>query len=115
MHEMSLVQYAMDAVEQRALGLGIRHVRGVYLVVGEMRGALPDLMEYGFRVLSRSRPLFFGAELHMETRGVEVCCNRCGKRYGVREFHDVSCPDCGGREYTLVQGNELYIDSFEGE
>lgn len=110
-----MVQYAMDAVERRALGLGIRHVRGVYLVVGEMRGALPELMEYGFRVLSRSRPLFFGAALHMETRGVEVCCNRCGRRYGVQEFHDVSCPDCGGREYTLVQGNELYIDSFEGE
>ena len=114
MHEMSLVQYAMDAVEQRAMGMGIRHVRGVYLVIGEMRGALPELMEYGFRVLSRSRPLFFGAVLHMELRSVEAQCADCGRRYGVREFPGVACPDCGSRVYTLVQGNELYIESFEG-
>jgi hydrogenase nickel insertion protein HypA len=115
MHEMSLVQYAMDAVEQRALGMGIHHVYGIYLVVGEMRGALPDLMDYGFRVLSRSRPLFFGAQLHMELRGVEVQCNDCAERYGVQEFHHITCPACGSGAYTLVQGNELYIDYFEGE
>lgn len=115
MHETSLIQYTLDAVERRALVMGIRRVKRVYLVVGDMRGALPDLMQYGFRILTRSRPLFSDAVLEIESRNVVLQCSRCGKEYPVTEFHGVTCPDCGAPDYTVVQGNELYIDSFEGE
>lgn len=115
MHETSLIQYTLDAVERRALVMGICRVKRVYLVVGDMRGALPDLMQYGFRILTRSRPLFSDAVLEIESRNVVLQCSRCGKEYPVTEFHGVTCPDCGAPDYTVVQGNELYIDSFEGE
>ena len=115
MHETSLIQYTLDAVERRALVMGIRHVKRIYLVVGDMRGALPDLMQCGFKILTRSRPLFSGAELEIEERSVVLRCSRCGKEYPAEEFHGVTCPDCGAPEYSLIQGNELYIDSFEGE
>ena len=115
MHETSLIQYTLDAVERRALAMGIRHVKRVYLVVGDLRGALPDLMQYGFRILTRSRPLFTDAVLEIEGKKVVLRCSRCGREYSVEEFHGVTCPDCGAPDYTVVQGNELYIDSFEGE
>ena len=115
MHETSLIQYTLDAVERRALVMGICHVKRVYLVVGDMRGALPDLMQYGFRILTRSRPLFSDAVLEIESKNVVLRCSCCGREYSVEEFHGVTCPDCGAPDYTVVQGNELYIDSFEGE
>ena len=115
MHETSLIQYTLDAVERRALVMGIRHVKRVCLVVGDLRGALPDLMQYGFKILARSRPLFSDAVLEIESKNVVLRCSRCGREYSVEEFHGVTCPDCGAPDYTVVQGNELYIDSFEGE
>ena len=47
MHETSLIQYTLDAVERRALAMGIRHVKRVYLVVGDLRGALPEISGLG--------------------------------------------------------------------
>lgn len=109
------MQYTLDAVEQKALALQLRHVKKIYLVVGQMRGALPDLLQEAFRILSYSRPVFHQAVLEIEERPVVLQCRSCGKRYGAAEFHGVKCPDCGAPEYAVVQGNELYIDSFEGE
>ena len=115
MHETSLIQYTLDAVERQALIMRIRRVRSIKIVVGDMRGALPDLMQYGFRILTRHRPLFYGAELEIESRGVVLECQSCKECYTVQEFHNVACPKCASAEYIIVEGNELYIDFFEGE
>ena len=115
MHETSLMQYTLDAVEHRVFALQMHTVKSIDLVVGEMRGALPELLQEAFRILTYARPVFHGAQLHIEERPVVLQCQKCGKRYSAADFHQVACPDCGAPEYAIVQGNELYIDSFEGE
>ena len=70
MHETSLIQYTLDAVERRALVMGIHHVKRIYLIVGDLRGALPELMQYGIQILTRNRPLFSGVVLEIENRAV---------------------------------------------
>lgn len=115
MHETALIQYTLDAVERQAMQLRIRQVKSIKIVVGDLRGALPDLMQHGFRILTAKRPLFHGTVLEIEHREVVLKCRQCRQEYRVREFHDVSCPCCGTQEYTIARGNELYIDSFEGE
>ena len=115
MHETSLIQYTLNAVEAQAIRMCLHHVRSIRIVVGEMRGAVPELMQYGFRILCRKRPLFSGAVLEIETREIRLKCGRCGGVYHVDDFHEVVCPDCGASDYRLVEGDELYIDSFEGE
>lgn len=115
MHETSLIQYTLNAVEQKALTMSICHVCSIRLVIGGMRGALPNLMQHAFKMLCRSRPLFFDAALDIIECPVVLQCNDCNNKYTIVEFHAITCPDCWGTEYTVVQGNELYIDSFEGE
>ena len=115
MHETSLIQYTLDAVEQKALAMGICHVHSIHLVIGEMRGALPNLMQHAFKILCRSRALFFDAVLDIVECPVVLQCNACKKEYTIVEFHGITCPDCGAPGYMVIQGNELYIDSFEGE
>lgn len=46
----------------------IRKMQSIRIVVGQMRGALPDLMQYAFQILTRSRPLFEHARLEIDTR-----------------------------------------------
>lgn len=115
MHETSLIQYTLDAVEHQAQLMQIQKVRSIRLVVGEMRGALPDLMDYAFQILTRARPLFAGARLDIEARSVLLECCKCRMQYKGGGFHAVACPACGAPEYQVIEGNELYIDSFEGE
>lgn len=115
MHETSLIQYTLDAVEQKSLAMGISHVRSIHLVIGEMRGALPNLMQHAFKILCRSRPLFFDATLEIVECPVVLQCNTCKREYTIVEFHGVTCPDCCAPDYSVVEGNELYIDFFEGE
>lgn len=52
MHETSLIKFTLEAVERRARELGIRHVSDIYLVVGELRGAIPEQMQAAFQILT---------------------------------------------------------------
>lgn len=115
MHETSLVKFTLDAVEQRALVYNIHHVKSIQLVIGEMRGAIPTLMQEAFKLLTYRRPVFEGTVLEITEKQVTIRCKDCGHVFHVDDFHDVVCPECGGKKYDIVTGNELYIESFEGD
>lgn len=115
MHETSLIEFTLNAVEDRCMQLGLRRVKCIHLVVGELRGALPELMQEAFSILTYKRPAFHGAVLDIETRPVQLRCEACGAHFTPADFHAVACPVCGGGRYAVAQGNELLIDSFEGE
>lgn len=115
MHETSLIDFTLNAVESRCIALGIRRVKSIRLVVGDMRGALPELMQEAFSILTYQRPAFHGAVLEIESRPVQLRCTDCGAPFTPADFHAVTCPACGGARYTVIAGNELLIDSFEGE
>ncbi|MDD6255573.1 MAG: hydrogenase maturation nickel metallochaperone HypA [Eubacteriales bacterium] len=115
MHETSLVQFTLNAVEHRAAGLGITRVKSIQLVTGELRGALPNLMQAAFRTLKRNRPIFEDAVLEMKVTPVILKCRDCGTEYQKEDFHDVRCPKCGITNFEIISGSELYIESFEGE
>lgn len=115
MHETSLVRFTLNAVEHKAAELGIAHVKSIRLITGELRGALPELMQEAFRILKRNRPVFEDAELEMIVKPVVLRCRECDTEYQKADFHDVRCPSCGETDFEIISGSELYIDSFEGE
>ena len=41
MRETSLMQFTLDAVERKCLQMGIRHVKSVRIVVGDLRAPCP--------------------------------------------------------------------------
>ncbi|MBQ9059616.1 MAG: hydrogenase maturation nickel metallochaperone HypA [Firmicutes bacterium] len=80
MHETSLIEFTLKAVEQKALSMGIDRVQCIHLVIGKERGVVGELMDHAFELLTSRRPLFAGCRLDIES----------------------------------VDGDALYIDSFEG-
>ena len=117
MHEMSLISFTLDAVEQAAKAHGIRRVTEIRIVVGELRMALDDQLQTAFRLLTGDRPLFEGAELHIEKRPLCLRCTACGEIYpsSIPRIGRDICPACGSEEFAIESGRELYIDSFEGD
>lgn len=112
MHELGLIQAAMEEIERAALANNIRRVVKVKLVVGKMNGALPDALQFAFGVLT-PETMFEGAELEIEEVDVRLRCPACGRESVVGEI-TYWCPECGARA-EIVGGRELYIDYFEGD
>lgn len=113
MHEMSLVDYALTAVEKKAEEMNIEKVAEVGLVIGRLT-ALPILMEKAFAVVRTRHPKCVDARLHLDVRDIRMRCRQCGCEYESSDaFGDSVCPECGSREHELLAGNELMVDYFK--
>ena len=112
MHEMSLIDYALTAVENKAEEMNIEKVAEVGLVIGRL-AALPELMEKAFEVVRTRHPKCADARLHLDMRDIRMRCRKCGCEYESSDaFSEAICPDCGAREHVLLAGDELLVDYF---
>ena len=114
MHELSLVEGMMDIVRESASQNNIYRVTRVKLVIGELTMALPDSLRFAFAALSQDE-LFNGAELEIDQLRVICRCEECGHEFKPGDNYIFLCPDCGNGRVVVVQGHELYLDSYEGD
>lgn len=112
MHELGLIQAVMDEITKTAEANNITRVKKVRLVVGKMNGALPDILEFAFSILT-PETIFEGAALEVEQVDITLSCPKCGAESVVSEI-EYFCPKCGARA-RVTGGTELYIDYFEGD
>ncbi|MGE5675528.1 MAG: hydrogenase maturation nickel metallochaperone HypA [Mycobacterium leprae] len=114
MHEFSLAQSLMGLVADSARQQGIRQVHQVTVVVGEWSAVLPEALTGSFEILAQTGDeLFRGAELVVVRSAAMGLCGGCGQRFEAGES-GLICPQCGGSA-QLASGNELYVDSYEGD
>ena len=112
MHETSLIDYALNAVETRAAQLGITEVCEVGLVVGEAK-AVPILLEKAFQIVRMKHPMCREASLHLDMRKIRMCCCECGTKFEVKDvMDDYRCPECGSEAARMISGGELMVDYF---
>lgn len=112
MHETSLIDYALNAVETKATQMGIREVREVGLVIGKAK-AVPLLMEKAFQIIRMKHPMCREASLHLDVREIRMQCAACGTEFEVEDvMGDFKCPECDSEDCRMISGNELMIDYF---
>ena len=112
MHETSLIDYALNAVEARASQMGIQEVAEVGLVVGKAK-AIPELLERAFQIIRVKHPRCREAVLHLDMREIRMQCSSCGMEYEVEALMgDDRCPGCGSCDCRMVGGNELLVEYF---
>ncbi|SHI95053.1 hydrogenase maturation nickel metallochaperone HypA/HybF [Desulfofundulus thermosubterraneus] len=112
MHELGLIQAAMEEIARVARANNIRRIVKVKLVVGKLNGALPDALQFAFKVMA-PETIFEGAVLEIEEVDIRLRCPACGHETVVDEI-TYWCPACGTRAEILA-GKDLYIDYFEGD
>lgn len=114
MHELSLAQSVIHAIETDAERRGMSHVRQVTVRVGEWSSVLPESLSASFEILtSLEGPRFEGTVLRILREPAAGLCSTCGASFPVGET-GLICPNCGGAA-RLTQGIELEIESYEGE
>jgi hydrogenase nickel incorporation protein HypA/HybF len=112
MHEISLIESIIEIITAEMPKHNITRVEAIKLRIGEMRQVVPDVLLFGFEVLSKGTPLE-GAELIVENVSMKGHCRICDQDFALEDWFS-NCPGCGKAEYDIISGRELEIVEFEG-
>lgn len=113
MHELSILSYMLDAVEQQAQQAGARKVLAINLVVGERASFVDDSLLFYFDLLTPGR-LCEGAALNIRRTPMRFHCLACDIDYAPASG-SFRCPGCSTIGQASSDGNELLIESMEIE
>lgn len=113
MHEMSLCEGIVQLLEQEAARQSFHKVNRVRLEVGALAGVEIAALRFGFDVVTRGT-LADGAELDIFEQPALAWCLRCMQLVSVQQRYD-PCPECGGYQLQVTQGESLKVKDLEVE
>jgi hydrogenase nickel incorporation protein HypA/HybF len=111
MHELSIMQGALDQVLDEARKAGTDRVLEIRLRIGVLSGVVPEALQFAFEALADGTPAQ-DATLIVENISARFWCEKCR-----REFNAISviaqCPSCKNLSRELRAGRELELASME--
>jgi hydrogenase nickel incorporation protein HypA/HybF len=113
MHEFSIIQNLLGIIEDEAKKHSFVKVTKVILRIGKLRQIVPDTMQFAFAAATEDT-VAQCAELALESVPVRARCKACATEFAVGG-NLFACPSCSGADLDVYEGNELYIQSMEGE
>jgi hydrogenase nickel incorporation protein HypA/HybF len=113
MHEFSIASNIVDVVNKTAQDNGISRVTRVKLKVGQLQLIMPDSLLFSFNICTKGT-VSEGAVLDIEEVTAKGECAGCGAEFSVGNYQFI-CPSCGSPDINVVSGEELFIESLEGE
>ena len=113
MHELSIAQSILEAVQAEAGRRPDARICKVGLRVGELAGLDPESLRFGFEILVRETELD-GLQLEIERCPRRQRCPRCGNEFVTRDY-ETTCPGCGTVRTECIGGDELEIAYLEIE
>ena len=112
MHEMGLAQNIFDIVLRTAERNRVEKVLRINVRAGQLRGIVPEQLQFCFGFVARESSVVDGAELVIETVPIRGKCKGCSHEFLVEEYRFV-CPECGHEDIEVLQGMELMVSNIE--
>ncbi len=109
MHELSLSRAIVETATRYANACRVVQV-GV--TIGALRQVVPESLVYSFEILARGT-VCEGAVLEPRLIPARMRC-ACGEEWELEE-PSLLCPVCGGGQTTVLDGDQLSVDSIEVE
>ena len=113
MHELSIMQSALNLALEQAKLAGAVRVHAIRLRVGVLSGVVPDALEFAFEALAPGTPAH-GAKLAVENVPARFWCGSCLREFQADDFL-AECPDCHQASGEIRAGRELELASLEIE
>lgn len=114
MHELSIAQSIVEAVEAKASECNASHVKAVRLKIGEASGVVTDSLAFCFEMLTSLEPTLAGAQLLIDSMPHRAYCRYCDREFSVKNYI-AQCPTCKEWSNKVVSGTELQILEMEFE
>ena len=113
MHEVGLMQRALDIALEQAVEQGAQHIHRITFRVGAESGVVPEVIEIAFAIATQGT-LAAGAQLTIDPVPLLCFCHGCDQ-----EFQPVdgdllhTCPHCQRLGAEVRHGREFEITSIE--
>lgn len=111
MHELSLMQSALDIALEHAGRAGADRIVSLTLRIGAMSGVVSEALEFAFEVL-KADTIARDAMLQIDTVPVVCRCAHCERDFEAGDMV-YACPDCGRRSADVRSGREMELSSME--
>ena len=108
MHELSIVTYVIEQVEEIAKENQLTDIESVTLEFGEVSGIEPEYLVGCWNWYAKKAPLIEHTKFLYETIPAVTWCNACKSTYPTLQYGK-TCPHCGSGETWLQQSNEMNI------
>lgn len=113
MHEFAIVQSLIEVACREVEARGIKRVISLKASVGSLRHVEPQNLEFLYHHCTKGT-LLEGSELIVESQGVTVRCQHCGRTFEVVGGSFV-CPQCGVADVNVLSGDEHILEEMEVE
>ena len=113
MHEVGIAQAILEHALGAAQSNGITRIAKLQLRIGVFSGVVDDALRFSFEVASQGTKAE-GAVLEVDNVPLRVRCIDCGREKEIQPIL-FQCPSCGSRSVNILTGQELSLDSIEGE
>jgi hydrogenase nickel incorporation protein HypA/HybF len=111
MHEVGIVQTALEMALDETRRAGASRIHRLRLRIGALSGVVPEALELAFAAASPGTPAE-GAEFEFEEVPVVCRCDECGKEFQPTDIV-YCCPHCDALSSSVCQGRELELSSLE--
>jgi len=113
MHEISLCEGILTALEENAEKQNYTKVKTVWLEIGELSGVELEAMRFGFDVVMKNS-LADGAKLEIIEVPGQAWCMQCSDNVAAKQLFS-ACPNCGSYQLQVTAGEEMRIKELEVE
>lgn len=111
MHELSIMQSALEVALDQARQAGAPRVCSLHLRIGALSGVVPEALEFAFKALTPGTAAE-GAELVIEGVAARFWCPTCRREFAAEDML-AECPACHQPSAELRAGRELEVASME--
>ena len=107
MHELGIVMYIAETVQELMQEEKLTDVRKIVLQVGELSSVIPGYLRECYPAAVDGTVLE-KTELEIEIIPANGKCRDCGEVYNVVEQKRI-CPECGADHWELLSGKEFNL------
>lgn len=111
MHELSIMQSALEMVLEKAEQAGAQKVYSIRMKVGNLSGVVPDALRFAFEALAPGTAAD-EARLEIEEVPGRYWCRQCSREFQAQDLFS-ECPNCHTPSAELRAGRELEVTSME--
>jgi hydrogenase nickel incorporation protein HypA/HybF len=113
MHELTVVSNIFKIILETAEKNNLSKISKISLKIGRQRHLAPDLMKFAFDSVSKNT-VAAGAVMDIERVDIQMECRTCGFNFIVTN-NTYLCIKCGSAALKILSGQDLLIESIEGE
>lgn len=113
MHEVSIVNDAIDIVKECAKKNHLKEVDAIYLNIGEFNFIENDSLFFIFDILKKDT-ICENAKLIINNIKAKGRCEYCNKEFLIN-YSKRNCPNCKKYIDTITSGYELNVYEIEGK